>query len=101
MQAPAEPLNEMDQLKAVISRAKAAQAKYARFSQEQVRCCQRGMLARCHRCVSTLAPQREASGWLLLRTELLPPMAALMFPSARVAVCGLSLAVACLIATES
>ncbi|KAI7843832.1 hypothetical protein COHA_002730 [Chlorella ohadii] len=34
--APAEPLNEMDQLKAVLARTKAAQAKYARFSQEQV-----------------------------------------------------------------
>ncbi len=36
VQAPAEPLNEMDQLKAVLARTKAAQAKYARFSQEQV-----------------------------------------------------------------
>lgn len=37
LQAQAEPANEMDQLKAVLARAKAAQAKYAHYTQEKVR----------------------------------------------------------------
>lgn len=71
VQAPAEPPNEMDHLKAVLARTKAAQAKYARYSQEQVRLQGSTAVPACRQCVSTLALRREESCWLRRRAELL------------------------------
>lgn len=66
-----EPANEMDVLKAVLARAKAAQAKYAHFTQEQVRGSSSGRAApHAASLPAPLARVREASRQPLPGPEL-------------------------------